>query len=117
MISRERGLFSIKISQKYHTHESSELAPDAALPPFRAENYGVTVKQILYPIIRATPGPQGGNAGAHASAIKHTHCALSLSGSAPKSADAALIVGEHERRHHGVAKGAVLLLVVHSLKQ
>ena len=31
------GLFSIKISQKYHTHESSELAPDAALPPFRAE--------------------------------------------------------------------------------
>ena len=38
MISRERGLFSIKISQKYHTHESSELAPDAALPPFRAKN-------------------------------------------------------------------------------
>ena len=45
MISRERGLFSIKISQKYHTHESSELAPDAALPPFRAK-IGVTVKNF-----------------------------------------------------------------------
>ena len=67
MLSRERGLFSITISQKYHTHESSELAPDAALPPFRAENRSISMNELrgvkflkahaAPPLVRPSLGP------------------------------------------------------------